>query len=1392
MKRLRRVLISIFVIALVPVLIALFLLATGPGLSLTTQLVNRLASSGDTIVEISGLDGVLSGPLSLDQVTVADADGVWLTVSEIEVELSRTALLTGGIDASRLSVSGIDVARRPSPGEQSGNSSGGLPSIRARVDNIFVRSIALSAPVLGEAAELQLTGSVLLRENPVDLSGVLDLVRIDGKSGEISSKWTVAPSSNELALNVSVREPGDGLLARALDIQGLPALAVDVDGAGPLENWKATLGVSLDGQRTVEGSVSLALGDTRQSVDAMLEGNLGPLVPQRITPFFAGKTQIELSAERDGENTYRFRKLFLKSALTSLDASGHILPDSDEIDLTADLTFGMADSRIQFDVAENTQLDIGYTTLTTTMKGSLEKAQWTLDGAVASFSDGARSLTDARLSGRSSQINFLDASGPLEISLQTSSFSTGNGDLDKLVGGAVSASMSGSIDGNALTLDASQLSAGQIEAKATGDVDLAAGSFDLLLDASVAEQQEAPWDGLLGPQATRIAGKVARDTEGVLLMSAVSVESGNLQASLSGEVSPDTLQLEGTAGLAALQSLNEGLNGSLDATLALSGAIAEPKFSLSAKGNDITILEKPLEDLAFDVNGMAGSAGPTVDIKLTGRYEAQPISVAAGIRAGQDGGPVVETLDLTAPGAQASGRLQADTNGILVGALDLDVTSLAELGPLLLQDGLSGALSGTVTFAEQDSVQKIDVSLSSETLELAGVQLSGTRVAALVLDPQQDLNVQATVSNDAVTISGTSLRNVKSVVNGTPQALRFAVDGSLASEPLSVAGEVSSQHGTTTIELDRASGRYASIPIQLASPATITLAQQGTQVETLTLQAGQGRIVVEGSLTDQLDFDIRLQGFPLALLEQVAPSDLGQVGTANATAKISGSPSNPLISYDLRLQNVSVKASREAQIPPIAVTSTGTFQGMVLKTNATASGGGMNLTAGGSVDVSGVPALNLTVNGSAPFEFAAIPLSSAGIVLEGGVQVALSVTGTSQSPQIRGQLTTRNATFVEVNSALTIRDIVGQIDFVGTRAQITQLQGRVGTKGRLTISGSIDLDPASGLPADLKIAVADGTYTNGEIITAQYDADLTVSGPMMRTGAIGGTVSLRRTDLSIPEKLPASIPFVDVKHKHASKAIIEQAQEIAPQSSEGSDSGSGGGLQLDLTVDAPRRIFFRGRGIDSEFGGSLRVFGPVSNPRASGSFSMIRGRLDLLTKRFDFDRGTITFAGPMDPSLDFQTTTTVSGTSYSIVIGGTASAPDISFTSSPTMPQDEILANLFFGRNLSKLSPLQIAQLANAISQLSGASSGDGLLGRLRSLTGVADINLIQDEDGNGTSLGIGSYLNDRTYINVEKGLSGNSGKVTIDIDLTDNLKARGEAGSDGETKAGIFFERDY
>ena len=51
-------------------------------------------------------------------------------------------------------------------------------------------------------------------------------------------------------------------------------------------------------------------------------------------------------------------------------------------------------------------------------------------------------------------------------------------------------------------------------------------------------------------------------------------------------------------------------------------------------------------------------------------------------------------------------------------------------------------------------------------------------------------------------------------------------------------------------------------------------------------------------------------------------------------------------------------------------------------------------------------------------------------------------------------------------------------------------------------------------------------------------------------------------------------------------------------------SGGGSGLTLDLTVNAPQQIFVRGRGLDAELGGSIRLTGPLSSPRAVGQFTL--------------------------------------------------------------------------------------------------------------------------------------------------------------------------------------------
>jgi len=402
------------------------------------------------------------------------------------------------------------------------------------------------------------------------------------------------------------------------------------------------------------------------------------------------------------------------------------------------------------------------------------------------------------------------------------------------------------------------------------------------------------------------------------------------------------------------------------------------------------------------------------------------------------------------------------------------------------------------------------------------------------------------------------------------------------------------------------------------------------------------------------------------------------------------------------------------------------------------------------------------------------------------------VKGSATAPEITGRVSTRDATFIETNSGLIIRDIAGNIDFTTKKATISSLTGRIGNKGKLNVSGYVDMDFAAGLPADITATVDDGLFSDGEIVTAQFDMKMSVSGPLMGAGKIDGTVDLHRTDIQIPDLLPSSMPLLDVKHINPSSAVAKQTEEIFGTGDRNSNADPSEGLQLALTVDSPGRIYLRGRGIDAEFGGKIEIGGSTAAPLAKGSFRMIRGRMNVLTKRFNFDHGTITFFGPLDPTLDFQTNTTQSGVTYSILVKGTASAPEITFQSDPEMPQDEVLAHIFFGKGLTNLSAVQIAQLASAVAVLSGKGGGGGVLGSLRNFTGLDDIDVQTGEDGKDASVGIGRYLNDRTYLNVEKGVTGDTGKVTIDVELTDHLKLRGEAGIDGNTKLGIQYERDY
>jgi translocation and assembly module TamB len=154
-------------------------------------------------------------------------------------------------------------------------------------------------------------------------------------------------------------------------------------------------------------------------------------------------------------------------------------------------------------------------------------------------------------------------------------------------------------------------------------------------------------------------------------------------------------------------------------------------------------------------------------------------------------------------------------------------------------------------------------------------------------------------------------------------------------------------------------------------------------------------------------------------------------------------------------------------------------------------------------------------------------------------------------------------------------------------------------------------------------------------------------------------------------------------------------------------------------------------------------------------------------------------------------------------VRGRASRPEIALSSQPTLPQDEILARILFGKSASNLSSLEAAQLAVAAAELSAGGGGPGLLDRLRSFVGVdvlrvgsaetAGTGADGDAEGGTTpTVEAGKYVTDDVFVGVEQGATADSSKVTVEVEVTDNIAVESDVGATGSGNLGIKFQWDY
>jgi len=141
----------------------------------------------------------------------------------------------------------------------------------------------------------------------------------------------------------------------------------------------------------------------------------------------------------------------------------------------------------------------------------------------------------------------------------------------------------------------------------------------------------------------------------------------------------------------------------------------------------------------------------------------------------------------------------------------------------------------------------------------------------------------------------------------------------------------------------------------------------------------------------------------------------------------------------------------------------------------------------------------------------------------------------------------------------------------------------------------------------------------------------------------------------------------------------------------------------------------------------------------------------------------------------------------------------VTLTSTPVVPQDEILARVLFGKSVSQMSAGEGLQLAAAAASLAGG--GPGVLDRLRGglgldyfrlgssttgpTTGTLNPGGLSNSTTGGTTLSAGKYIAPGVSVGVSQGISPLTSKVTVEIQVLPHVTVGGETGQSGSTGLG-------
>ena len=959
--------------------------------------------------------------------------------------------------------------------------------------------------------------------------------------------------------------------------------------------------------------------------------------------------------------------------------------------------------------------------------------------------------------------------------------------------------------------------AGSLASKASGRFTVRPFSISANVDADISDF-ESSVDGLaalLGGDA-KLASTFKRSKEGFWQVGEARLERAASKLSASGRVAEDrsVLEIDATAeafDVSALESwVGRELSGLVRADATVRGSMDEFRYTIDATGSDLRIANQEGFDIRGEIDGVRLDKALLGDFDIWTRSPLGEVDAKGRARWTQDQRLALEDLRIGGAEGQIEGDLSADArtrlvDGELLGKFD----SIRAFGPLL-GASLDGRLAIDSHFSASGDKQgvKAQVDLKGGSVTRADAATKKIKVGNLTADVRATDLLGVPNMDGSVHVTDLRFGELKtkssdlSVHGGVKDwELKFTGEGEFR-EPLAVslsakAIETDLGTGVEVAEFEVEHGKHSA---SLRQTTRIVTHESGFALTDLDADVSGGRVRGHWNYDKNQDRgrgEFRIESLPLSVVDILKPGlNLeGSVGFSIGQA----TPASPFTA-ELEVSEIRMDTPGQSDVPPgriaVALREMGDRLSLEGRVDATDKAGlQLRGELGATGRVFGVPiatsesTVDAHIFGDSELSIFSPFLRRIDSRIAGNLSTDVEIDGRLGHPEVHGHTELRNGVYDSGVTGVIYRDLSADVKASGPKIEIGPISGRDDDRGRAELSGVVDLSKG------LEAAVYNATAKLVELRVANLDelklvshGDFSVAGVGPKL-SIAGTIETVKGELQLPERLPPEIVDLDVVEINGPEGVDDEASE---------DKSPKSPLLAELDVDiiVPGRMFVRSTELDSEWEGKVNVSGTHIDPRLKGKMSMLRGDLRALGVRLKATKGTLIFDGKekLDPFIDVVGEAKKHDITAYVTVRGLSSDPEFELTSSPVLPSDEILARLLFGASLSELSPIQSVQLAAAVARLSGRrSSRTNPVQWVRQTIGLDRLGIVSDGGGiEGSIISIGKYVTEGVYVSINQGLTEDSSKATVEVDVTERVKLQSEVGRDAESSLGLNWRLDY